>query len=85
MSSIDAAARFAEGRAAGARKRSGARNLDAVAAAIILERWLAAPDDADRVIAHAADADVTNTDVTTTDAAEAPGARQPISKSSTAS
>lgn len=51
MSSIDAAARFAEGRAAGARKRSGARNLDAVAAAIILERWLGAPDDADRIAA----------------------------------
>jgi putative Holliday junction resolvase len=49
MSSLDAAARFAEGRAAGARKRSGARNLDAVAAAIILERWLGAPQDADRV------------------------------------
>lgn len=49
MSSIDAAARFAQGRASGARKRSDARNLDAVAAAIILERWLAAPDDADRV------------------------------------
>jgi len=56
MSSIDAAARFAEGRAAGARKRSGARNLDAVAAAIILERWLGAPDDADRVVAEATDA-----------------------------
>ena len=53
MSSIDAAARFAEGRAAGARKRSGARNLDAVAAAIILERWLGAPEDADRVAAEA--------------------------------
>ena len=53
MSSIDAAARFAEGRAAGARKRSGARNLDAVAAAIILERWLGAPADADRVAVDA--------------------------------
>ena len=53
MSSIDAAARFAQDRAAGARKRSGARNLDAVAAAIILERWLGAPDDADRVAADA--------------------------------
>ncbi len=49
MSSIDAAARFAHDRAAGARKRNGARNLDAVAAAIILERWLGAPADADRV------------------------------------
>ena len=49
MSSIDAAARFAQGRAAGARKRGEAKNLDAVAAAIILERWLGAPDDADLV------------------------------------
>ena len=51
MSSIDAAARFAEGRAVGTRKRSDARHLDAVAAAIILERWLGAPEDADRVVA----------------------------------
>jgi putative Holliday junction resolvase len=58
MSSIDAAARFAQGRAAGARKRSAARNLDAVAAAIILERWLGAPDDADRVVPDAGDAQV---------------------------
>lgn len=50
MSSIDAAARFAQGRAAGARRRGEAKNLDAVAAAIILERWLGAPDDADRVV-----------------------------------
>ncbi|MBS0194740.1 MAG: Holliday junction resolvase RuvX [Proteobacteria bacterium] len=49
MSSLDAAARFAQGRAAGARRRGEAKNLDAVAAAIILERWLAAPADADRV------------------------------------
>ena len=60
MSSIDAAARFAQDRAAGARKRSGARNLDAVAAAIILERWLGAPDDADRVAAAADAAPVIN-------------------------
>lgn len=53
MSSLDAAARFAAGRAAGARRRSGARNLDAVAAAVILERWLGAPEDADRVAADA--------------------------------
>jgi putative Holliday junction resolvase len=49
MSSIDAAARFAQGRAAGARRRGEAKNLDAVAAAIILERWLGAPDDAIRI------------------------------------
>ena len=61
MSSIDAAARFAEGRAAGARRRSGARNLDAVAAAIIVERWLGAPGDADRVLAEAPAADPSNT------------------------
>ncbi len=79
MSSIDAAARFAEGRAAGARKRSGARNLDAVAAAIILERWLGAPGDADRVAA-----DVTDPDVTEATAAEAQSTNQSISKSSPA-
>ncbi len=55
MSSIDAAARFAQGRAAGARRRSEARSLDAVAAAIILERWLGAPDDAIRIEATAAE------------------------------
>jgi putative holliday junction resolvase len=55
MSSIDAAARFAQGRAAGARRKNEARNLDAVAAAIILERWLAAPDDADRVLVVVSD------------------------------
>jgi len=75
MSSIDAAARFAEGRAAGARKRSGARNLDAVAAAIILERWLGAPDDADRVVAGATDAKQ----------AETQTAIQPVTKSSASS
>lgn len=45
-SSIEAAQRFAAGRAAGTRRRGQARNLDAVAAAVIVERWLAAPDDA---------------------------------------
>ena len=43
-SSIEAAQRFAAGRAAGARKRHQAAQLDAVAAAIILERWLAEPE-----------------------------------------
>jgi putative Holliday junction resolvase len=43
-SSIEAAQRFAAGRASGARKRHHAAQLDAVAAAIILERWLAEPD-----------------------------------------
>ena len=43
-SSIEAAQRFAAGRAAGARKRSQADQLDAVAAVVILERWLANPD-----------------------------------------
>ena len=75
MSSIDAAARFAEGCAAGARKRSGARNLDAVAAAIILERWLGAPGDADRVVA----------DVTGAKEAETQSAVQPVTKSSASS
>ena len=42
-SSIEAAQRFAAGRASGTRKRHQAAQLDAVAAAIILERWLAEP------------------------------------------
>lgn len=43
-SSIEAAQRFAAGRAAGARKRHQAANLDALAAVVILERWLTQPD-----------------------------------------
>ena len=43
-SSIEAAQRFAAGRAAGARRRRDAANLDALAAVVILERWLAEPD-----------------------------------------
>ncbi|WP_043689323.1 Holliday junction resolvase RuvX [Luteimonas huabeiensis] len=45
-SSIEAAQRFADARAQGRRRRRDAAALDAVAAAIIVERWLAAPDDA---------------------------------------
>lgn len=45
-SSIEAAQRFAADRADGRRKRRDAAVLDAVAAAVIVERWLAAPDDA---------------------------------------
>ena len=48
-SSIEAAQRFADARAAGARKRADAKNLDALAAAVIVERWLAAPNDSDSV------------------------------------
>jgi putative Holliday junction resolvase len=43
-SSQEAARRFAAGRAAGARKRKEASNLDALAAVVILERWLHEPD-----------------------------------------
>lgn len=43
-SSIEAAQRFAAGRAAGTRKRHQAAQLDALAAVVILERWLAEPD-----------------------------------------
>jgi putative Holliday junction resolvase len=43
-SSIEAAQRFAAGRASGARRRHEARQLDALAAAVILERWLVEPD-----------------------------------------
>jgi putative Holliday junction resolvase len=45
-SSQEAARRFAEDRAEGKRKRRDAETLDAVAAAVIVERWLAAPQDA---------------------------------------
>ncbi len=44
--SIEAAQRFAGERAEGRKRRRDAENLDALAAAIILERWFAAPDDA---------------------------------------
>jgi putative Holliday junction resolvase len=46
MSSIEAAQRFAADRAEGRKKRRDAAALDAVAAAVIVERWLAAPNDA---------------------------------------
>jgi len=45
-SSIEAAQRFALDRAEGRRRRRDAAALDAVAAAVIIERWLAAPGDA---------------------------------------
>lgn len=41
-SSQEAAQRFAQARAAGTRRRSDAASIDAEAAAVILERWLAA-------------------------------------------
>lgn len=43
-SSIEAAQRFAQGRANGERRRSQAAQLDALAAVVILERWLREPD-----------------------------------------
>ncbi|MDQ3286854.1 MAG: Holliday junction resolvase RuvX [Pseudomonadota bacterium] len=46
MSSIEAAQRFAADRAQGRKRRRDAEALDAVAAAVIVERWLAAPGDA---------------------------------------
>lgn len=45
-SSIEAAQRFADERATGRKRRRDAVVLDAVAAAVIVERWLAAPQDA---------------------------------------
>lgn len=45
-SSLEAAQRFAEDRAAGRSRRRDAATLDAVAAAVIVERWLAAPHQA---------------------------------------
>lgn len=43
-SSIEAAQRFAAGRASGARRRHQAAQLDALAAVVILERWLNEPE-----------------------------------------
>lgn len=48
-SSVEAAQRFAVDRAQGRRRRRDAAALDAVAAAVIVERWLAAPHDATQV------------------------------------
>lgn len=45
-SSVEAAQRFARDRAEGRRRRRDAVALDAVAAAVIVERWFAAPGDA---------------------------------------
>ena len=45
-SSVEAARRFAVDRREGRRRRRDAAALDAVAAAVIVERWLAAPGDA---------------------------------------
>lgn len=45
-SSVEAARRFAVERAEGRKRRRDAANLDAVAAAVIIERWLSAPHDA---------------------------------------
>ena len=48
-SSVEAAQRFALDRAEGRKRRRDAAALDAVAAAVIIERWLAAPQDATRI------------------------------------
>lgn len=45
-SSMEAAQRFARERADGRRRRRDAAALDAMAAAVIVERWMGAPDDA---------------------------------------
>ena len=45
-SSVEASQRFAQDRAEGRKRRRDAAALDAVAAAVIIERWLAAPHDA---------------------------------------
>lgn len=50
-SSIEAAQRFASERAEGRKRRRDAEALDAVAAAVIVERWLAAPNDATEISA----------------------------------
>lgn len=48
-SSVEAAQRFALDRAEGRKRKRDAAALDAVAAAVIIERWLAAPQDAKQV------------------------------------
>ena len=48
-SSVEAARRFAVERAEGRKRRRDAASLDAVAAAVIIERWLSAPHDASPV------------------------------------
>lgn len=48
-SSIEAAQRFALDRSEGRKRKRDAAALDAVAAAVIIERWLAAPQDATQV------------------------------------
>ncbi len=45
-SSVEAARRFAHERAEGRKRRRDAEALDAMAAAVIIERWFAAPDQA---------------------------------------
>lgn len=45
-SSMEAAQRFARERADGRKRRRDATALDAMAAAVIVERWMGAPDDA---------------------------------------
>ncbi|HYM85506.1 MAG TPA: Holliday junction resolvase RuvX, partial [Pseudoxanthomonas sp.] len=48
-SSVEAAQRFALDRAEGRKRKRDAVALDAVAAAVIIERWLAAPQDATQI------------------------------------
>ncbi|MGS1078234.1 Holliday junction resolvase RuvX [Pseudoxanthomonas beigongshangi] len=48
-SSVEASRRFALDRAEGRKRKRDAAALDAVAAAVIIERWLAAPQDATQV------------------------------------
>jgi len=45
-SSVEPARRFAVERAEGRKRRRDAAALDAVAAAVIIDRWLSSPDDA---------------------------------------
>ncbi len=49
-SSNEAARRFANDRAEGRKRKRDAAALDAVAAAVIIERWLAAPQDASQIV-----------------------------------
>lgn len=53
-SSLEAAQRFAQARAQGGKRRRDAQALDAIAAAVIVDRWLHAPQDAVALEAAAA-------------------------------
>lgn len=72
-SSMEAAQRFAGERAAGRKRRRDAVALDAMAAAVIVERWMGAPDDA---------IDISQVAATTDDSPASCGSAAPDSRKS---